>query len=266
MDGRWKLALAGGLLSGLFGCSTVQKQQPLEAAPPPMTASTAKSIFVQEPPDEAPKDGPLAPSTMLAFAAVWIEAVNQDPNKPAPERERLLSQARQAYQEVLQRDPKNLEALLGLGQLYQLTGEMDKLREVEQRVVTVHAKDAKAWAWVALRKAQAKDFDAASECYHQATKLDPDNRMYRIHLGLTLARAGRYDEGREWLLRSMREAEARYNLAKMMLHNNEPEKARIELRMAVQADPAMQAAKDELLSLTATASGDVRAVEYQERQ
>jgi len=265
MDGRWKLALAGGFFSGLLGCSSVQKQQPFQAAPPP-TGTAAKSVFVPEPADDGPvKDGPLSPATMLTFASVWVEAVSQDPNKPAPERDRLLSQARQAYQEVLQRDPKNVDALLGLGQLYQVTGEMDKLRDVEQRAQTQYPTNPKVWAWVAVHRAQAKDFDAAAECYHQATKLDPDNRVYRIHLGLTRARPGRYDEGREWLVRSMREAEARYNLAKMMLHNNEPEKARMELRMAIQADPTMHAAKEELLSLTATAAGDVRTVGYQER-
>jgi Tfp pilus assembly protein PilF len=67
-------------------------------------------------------------------------------------------------------------------------------------------------------------------------------------------------------MRTMREAEARYNLAKMMLHNNEPEKARIELRMALQVDPAMQAAKDQLLSLTVSTAGEVRTVGHEERQ
>jgi tetratricopeptide (TPR) repeat protein len=266
MDGRWKMALAGGLLSGALGCTWGQKQQAFPTPPPPSSVS-AKSIFVPEPADDGPaRDGPLAPSTMLAFATVWVEAVNDDPNKPAPERERLLSQARQAYQEVLQRDPKSVEALLGLGHLYEVTGEADRLREVEQRAKALHPTNPKVWAWLAVHRAQAKDFEGAAECYHQATKLDPDNRLYRIHLGLTLARAGRYDEGREWLVRSMREAEARYNLAKMMLHNNEPEKARIELRLALQADPSMVAAKDELMGLAAGAAGDVRTVGHEERQ
>jgi tetratricopeptide (TPR) repeat protein len=203
---------------------------------------------------------------MLAFAAVWVEAVSNDPNKPAPDRDRLLSQALQVYQELLQKDPRSVQALLGLGHLYEVTGELEKLSEVERRAKSLHPTNPKVWAWVAVHRAQAKDFEAAAECYHRATELDPDNRQYRIHLGLTLARAGRYDEGREWLVQSMREAEARYNLAKMMLHNNEPDKARIELRMAIQADPALQAAKDELLSLTATAAGDVRTVGHEERQ
>jgi tetratricopeptide (TPR) repeat protein len=266
MDGRWKLALAGGFLSGLIGCASTPKHEPFPLPPPP-TSTASKSIFVPEPPDEGPvKDGPLAASTMLVFANVWLEAITQDPNKPAAEREQLVAQARKAYQDILQKDPKCVDALLGLGQLYQVTGEADKLRQVEERAKATHATNPKVWAWLAVRRAQAKEFDTAAECYYEAAKLDPENRLYRIHLGLTLARSGRYDEGREWLMRTMREAEARYNLAKMMLHNNEPEKARIELRMALQVDPAMQAAKDQLLSLTVSAAGDVRTVGHEERQ
>ena len=87
--------------------------------------------------------------------------------------------------------------------------------------------------------------------------------MYRIHLGFTLARAGRYDEGYEWLKRSMREAEARYNLAMMMIHNGDKERAREYLQAAMRADPAFVAAKDQLLALTASGS-DVRSVGHDE--
>ena len=267
MDGRWKVALAGGFLSGVMGCTWGQKTQPLQIPPGPPPEVAGKAVFIPEPGDDGPpRDGPLAPSSMLAFANLWVEAVATDPNKPAPDRERLLAQARQAYQDVLQADPKSVDALLGLGNLYHVSGEMDKLRQVEQRARAEHPTNPKVWAWVAVRRAQAKDFDTAAECYHEASKLDPENRLYRIHLGLTLARAGRYDEGREWLTRCMREAEARYNLAKMMLHNQEPEKARLELRMALQADPTMTAARDQLMGLTASGAAGIRTVGHEERQ
>ena len=145
--------------------------------------------------------------------------------------------------------PKNVDALLGLGQMYQVTGELDKLREIERRATTQHPQDAKVWAWVAVRQAQTKNWTEAAQSYHQAVKLDPENRVYRIHLGFTLARAGRYDEGYEWLSRSMREADARYNLAQMMIHNGDVDKARMELRLCLKADPKLKAAEDELASL-----------------
>src|SRR5256885_1149745 len=103
MDGRWRLALVGGFVAGLMGCNVFTKTSPqVVLNPPPDMPSGKNSVYVPEPPDEvAPKEGPLAASTMIAFANTWVEAVAQDPNKPAAERDRLLNQARLAYQDVL---------------------------------------------------------------------------------------------------------------------------------------------------------------------
>jgi Tfp pilus assembly protein PilF len=249
--------LTAGAVCGLVGCTWTQKHQPF--APPPPPPSGTNSVFVPEPPDDGEvKEGPLSPSTMLLFAGMWVDTVSKDQNKPAAERERLIAQARQAYQEVLQKDPKSVDALLGLGNLYQVTGETDKLREVEQRAKTLHPANAKVWAWVAIRRAQAKDFESAVAAYQQAVNLDPENRVYKIHMGLSLARAGRYDEGRPWLMRCMREGEARYNLAMMMLHNGDQERARTEFTLVLQVDPTMMAAKDQLLAMTAAGAASVR--------
>ncbi|HKB04112.1 MAG TPA: tetratricopeptide repeat protein [Gemmataceae bacterium] len=251
MDGRWKLGLAGGFLASLMGCAWNKQSQPsFPVDPPPPVPHSANSIYVPEPADDAAKkDGPLATSTLILFANMWVESVAGDPTKPAADRERLLTQARATYQEVLQREPKNVDALLGLGHMYQVTGEQAKLAEVEQKLRSMHAGSAKVWAWMAVRHAQAKDWDTAAECYHQAAKLEPDNRVYRIHLGFTLARAERYEEGYAWLSRCMKESEARYNLAMMMIHNGHAEKAKKQLGYALQMDANFKAASDQLTAL-----------------
>jgi tetratricopeptide (TPR) repeat protein len=266
MDGRWKLALVGGFVAGLMGCSVFHKTTGPEIVmnQPPPGSPGGNSVYIPEPPDEvAPKDGPLAPSTLIAFATTWVQSVAEDPTKPAADRDQLLNKAQVAYHEVLRRDPKNLDALFGLGEMYQVTGEMGKLREIEQRIRTQHPNNPKAWAWVAVREARMKNFESAAECFREAVRLDPENRQYRIHLGLTLARARRYDEGFEWLKRSMRQAEARYAMAKMMIHNGDSEQAREYLHAAMRADPMFTPAKDQLMALTIGGS-DVRTVEYQE--
>jgi Tfp pilus assembly protein PilF len=268
MDGRWKWALAGGALVGLVGCSTTDNPPPF--VPPPNMVGQS-SVFVPEPPDDSvAKEGPVSPATVLIYAGLCVETLQKEPNKPAAEKEQVIARARHLYHEVLHRDPKNVDALLGLGGLYQVTGEMEKMREVEARAKSMHATNPKVWAWVALRRAQAKDFEAAIAAYHQAVTLDPDNRQYRIHLGLTLARAGRYDEGRDWLMKCMREGEARYNLAMMMLHNKDMEKARMEFNLVLHADPSMVAAKDQLLAMAATGAAairsDIKTVSHEEVQ
>jgi tetratricopeptide (TPR) repeat protein len=268
MDGRWKLFAGGLIVSGLMGC-TMWKPKPILPDSPPPPVSTAKnSVFVPEPTDEGElKEGPLASSTTILFANMWVEAVAKDPNKPAADREALLAKARGVYQDILSREPNNVDALLGLGEMYQVAGEIDKLREVEKKATSLHPKNPKVWAWVAVRQARAKNFDEAAESYHQAVKLEPDNRMYRIHLGFTLARGGRYAEGFEWLSRSMREAEARFNVAQMMIHNGDIEKAKLELRLSLKADPNFKAAGDQLTAImnpNAPPGTDIRTVGHKE--
>ena len=130
-----------------------------------------------------------------------------------------------------------------------MTGEQERLAEVIARAGKTHPTNPKVWAWVAVKHGQAKNWAAACDAYARAVKIDPENRVYRIHWGFTLARAGRYEEGFECLSRSMREAEARYNLAMMMVHNGDVERAKRELRLAQQADPNFGAAAEKLAAL-----------------
>jgi tetratricopeptide (TPR) repeat protein len=254
MDGRWKLAFAGGvLLTGLVGCTTTNEPPGL---PTPEQFPVGKnSVVIPEPTDEGEmKDGPLACSTLVLFANMWVDDVAKNPNKPAAEREQSLNKALRVYQDVLAREPQNVDALFGLGQLYHVTGEVDKLREIEKKAMSLHSQNPKVWAWVAVRQAQAKQWDRAVESYSQAVKLDSENRKYRIHLAFTLARSGRYAEGYDWLSRSMGEAEAHYNLAQMMIHNGDIEKARVELRLALEADPGFKVAAEQLMTLANSGS------------
>jgi tetratricopeptide (TPR) repeat protein len=277
MDGRWKLLLAGGLVAGLAGCKSTPKEPPAFPVPAPTapaapTPPTAKApgkaaVFAADPADETvKKDGPLAPATLVTFANAWVDALARDPNRPAADREQLLTRAREFYQQALARDPKNVDALLGLGQMYHISGETAGVQEVERRLKAEHPKDAKVWAWMAVRQGQAKQWDAAIASYHTAAKLDPDNRVYRTHLGFTLARAGRYEEGYHWLKTSMKEAEARFNLAQMQIHNGHVDVARQELARALHADPGFKAAHDQLMALAqdAAQSPDVRIVGHAE--
>jgi tetratricopeptide (TPR) repeat protein len=235
--------------------------------PPPVSAK-GNATFVPEPNDDGVvKDGPISSATVIVYANMCVEMVAKEPNKPSSEREQLLTQARTKYQEVLQREPKNVDALTGLGQLYQVSGEADKLKEIMQKATSLHSNNAKVWAWVAKEQAMVNNWPAAIDAYSHASKIDPDNRLYRIHLGFTLARAGRYPEGYECLSRCMREAEARYNLASMMIYNGEMEKAKMELRLAMLADPNFHAAGEKLASMQnpgVERGNDVRTVANEE--
>lgn len=261
MDGLWKVVCAGGLLVGVVGCDTFSSGKKKDAwtsnlppAPPPAANSSAsgKSILVIEPEEsDVKREGPLQSATLMAKAQMNVEMVAKDPNKSPADREYLLGEARRLYNEILQREPQHLDALIGLAQMYQVTGENEKLRDIEARMRERHGNNAKVWAWIAVRQGQAREWDNAAESYHQAVKLDPDNRLYRMHLGFTLARAGRYDEGYAWLSRCKREHEARHDLALMMMYNGHHDKARQQLEYAIQIEPNYKLAVNQLAALEA---------------
>lgn len=258
---RWRLAVAGGVvLSGLVGCTNTPKAPTAPTPPPGLGKNT---VFVPEPADPEKKEGPLSSATVLTFANAMVDGVAKDPNRPAADREATLARARQLYQEVLQKEPKNVDALLGLGDLYQVAGEAERVKEAEAKATATHPTNARVWAWVAQHRGQAKEFDKAAEAYHKAAQLDPEDRMYRKQLGFTLARGKRYEEGYEWLSRCMKEAEARYFLALMMIHNGDRDRAQSELQLALRADPTFQPAGEKLTAL-ATGDSNVTTVGHQE--
>src|SRR5438067_996181 len=105
----------------------------------------------------------------------------------------------------------------------------------------------------AAAASRAKEWNGAVECFSRAAQMDPDNKQAQRFLGLTLTRAGRYDEGLAALAKCMPEAEARYNLAKMLRHNQQAAAAEQQAQMALQADPQFEPAQMLLAEFNAAA-------------
>src|SRR5262249_13512802 len=89
---------------------------------------------------------------------------------------------------------------------------------------------------------RAKQFDNSLAALQQASRTDPSNPQYSRAAGFMLARMGRDEEAFPWLAKSMSDADARYNLVRMMEHpGNEPASAR-QLALALQLRPNHPAA------------------------
>src|SRR5262249_22225589 len=78
---------------------------------------------------------------------------------------------------------------------YMLTGERERGAAMFKKAEALAPKDASIPFERGACLARAKDFDEAIESMSKAVKLEPGNRQYSKYLGLTLARAGRYDDG-----------------------------------------------------------------------
>jgi tetratricopeptide (TPR) repeat protein len=263
MDGRRlrKWWLSGCLVVGAFGCSNRNTLQPpwgtTPAAQPvtgmPMTPAK-KSFWDRSQPAvpievvETVRKGPAKPETHAAFATAQLDAAFDEKTIPAG-RETLLDHARQGYQKALQLDPKNKPALLGLANYYVRLGEREKAIEVYKKYLATYPKDKDVVHDVAMAHAKWKDWAGAVAWCEYALKLDPENLTYRKTMAFCLARAGKWEDSFTILCQIMPEAQARYLVARILEHQNQPEACRMQLQLAIKADPNHAEARDFLVEL-----------------
>jgi tetratricopeptide (TPR) repeat protein len=242
MDGRLSLVLAGGLFAAV-GCNSTSKRPGdlAQAGEPP----TAKSIHVASnvpPPPAEPQRTNLKPSTYLSMGALTEQAA-EETERPQAERDGFRHQARQSYQKALQVDPKYAPAYIALGASYMAEGDRAQAQAMFQKAIELAPNDAALWSDLGTIQAKGKDWTAAITSYSRAAQLDPGNRPLETRLGLTLARAGRYEDSLNVLAKVMPEAEARYNVARMMKHNGEDTAADVQIKLALKADPSFELAR-----------------------
>ena len=238
MDGR-SLLVGFALLLGGAGC--------VHQTAIPLTDSNAPPVE-SRPEKDAGKHPPKA-STCVAFGA-FSERCTLDTARYGPvERDRLNDQARKAYQQALQIDPANLEALSALARLYVRIADHDKAVATYERAVQAHPKRTELWYELGMCHAQKKEWDLALKHIQKAVELDPENRMYARSFGFCLARAGRVDESIAVFARFDGEAAAHYNVARMLHHMNQDDVSKDHLRRAIALAPDLVAARQLLTSL-----------------
>ena len=263
MDGRrirrwW---LSGCLVVGALGCSNRNTVQPPFDSAKPITgvpmASKPKSFWnglsskptaPVEVSSVVDSSTPAKPETHAILANAQVDSAFNEETPPAS-REALLDQARQGYQRALKLDPKNKPALLGLAKYYVRLNEREKAIETYKRYFAAYPKDKEVAHEVALAHAQWKDWAGATAWCEFALKIDPENLSIRKTMAFCLARAGKWDEGFAVMCQVMPEAQARYLMARVLEHQNQPEASRMQLQLALQADPAYIPAREFLVEL-----------------
>jgi tetratricopeptide (TPR) repeat protein len=257
MDGRRKLVLAGCFLASAVGCNTTPKQPTTVAQTPAFTSAQPTKTY---PPAE-PTRSNLKPSTYVSMGGLTEQAADEQ-DRPATEREALRRQARQSYQKALQVDPKYAPAYVALGESYLNGGEREQAQEMFKKAIEIAPNDAGLWAELGAAQAKAKDWPNAVASLSRAVQLDPSNKPMEQRLGFTQARAGQYEDALNTLAKCMSEAEARYNVARMMKHNGQTDAADQQLQLALKANPEFDAARQMLMDGGPIADGGIQQASY----
>lgn len=237
MDGRRKFGFAAGLLAGALGCNTTQKQLVPSGAPITQQAAPVPVAKAPPPPPASSKTG-LKPETYVTMGAMKEEAADEGDRLQA-DRDALRHEARVSYQKAIDVDHKYVPAYMALAKSYWATGEKDKAQAMFAKASALAPNDSNVWYEEGAAQARAKDFPGAVQSLTRASQLDPSNKNIQKLLGFSLARGGWYEESLNVLVKVMPEAEARFNVGRMMQHNGQGDAADVQLRLAAQLNPGL---------------------------
>ncbi|CAN5428495.1 hypothetical protein BH11PLA2_BH11PLA2_11830 [soil metagenome] len=257
MDGHWIASLALIAAVSAVGCRNTPKQtsnMPTPSngssmiermmAPKPANAPNPSSVPV-ETAVERPK-GPLKTETVATFADLQVEAAFSNEELSSAERDRRLDDARQKLQSALQTDPKNLEALRGLGRLYTRVGDRERATQTYTVALQHHPKNHQLIHEAALSAGRFENWDRAVSLWQSALALDPDSRKYPRMIGLAYARLGKFDESFNMMMKVMPEAETRLVMARELMEIGQEAACRQQIELAVKADPKFEPAVNAL--------------------
>jgi tetratricopeptide (TPR) repeat protein len=172
-------------------------------------------------------------------------------------------EARRDYTRALEIDPKCLDAYTGLAGLYAKSQDFERAIATYQRGIKQIPNSPLLWYEEGIVACQRKDFPDALKCLGKAHQLDPENHLFGAQYGLLLARTGQPQEAVTVLSRVMNKAEANYNVARMMDHLNDSEKARQYCTVALQERPTHEGAIHLQAKLDGPRGGTLGAPEWE---
>jgi len=155
-----------------------------------------------------------------------------------------LTEARSSYEKVISREPKSVEAIIGLGRLDSLAGRHEQAEQRFRHAVEVSHNSPEALYTLGQYMASQKRYTEAIVELQKAVRAMPKNQQYVYELGLTLARTEQYAEACQLLTTVSTEAEACYNVGYIALQELQREQIGEQyLNRALQLDPELQQAR-----------------------
>lgn len=166
-----------------------------------------------------------------------------------------LTEARASYEKVVAKEPKSVEAIIGLGRLDMLAGRHQQAEERFRQAVEMSQSSPESLFALGQFMASRQRYTEAIVEMQKAVRIAPRNAQFKYELGLTLARAGQYDDSLRVLADTVSEAEANYNLGYILLkEQNNPVLAEQYLNRALQLDPELKHARYWLTQIKANNS------------
>ncbi len=121
--------------------------------------------------------------------------------------------ARKSYQSALQKDPKSVDALLGLARLDELAGRHAEAKATLEKAAKLGPKHPALLVAYANMYAKEERWDLAVDSLRTAVDESPDDLNLRFQYATALARSGNIDDSLVEYTRAVGPANAHYNVA-----------------------------------------------------
>jgi Flp pilus assembly protein TadD len=160
-----------------------------------------------------------------------------------------VEQAVSLYEKALDKDPDNLEAMLGLAHLLDREGRFELAIEQYRKAEQAHPNDPAAHNDFGLCYARNGDMDDAITQLTEAVTLRPQSKLYRNNLATVLVERNRNDEALEHLTAAHGKSVAHYNLGVLLHQRGHDALASEQFAAALQINPKLEPARTWLARL-----------------
>jgi len=161
------------------------------------------------------------------------------------------TEARKQYEKALKLDATNLDALLGLGHLYDRQGDLTSAGEYYRKAVQFHPGKGAPHNDLGLCYARQGMLPESAAALTKAVNLQPRKGLYRNNLATVLVELNRPDEALQQMAATHDQATAYYNIGFLLAKKGQNQAAASYFSQALQLNPQMTSARQWLIRLGA---------------
>jgi Tfp pilus assembly protein PilF len=251
MDCRTSLLLAICLSLATVGCTTtdtpvMRGAAPAQTPPPPTMPQTT----VPHPPKTMSEAEKNQSRIHIYMEQANVQAQLARTEKDDQKKAEIWDRVRKTYHDVIELDRKYLPAYQKLAHVYVKMGDKERALETINKALAITPRDPNLLYDQAVIFGSRKDWKQAENSLFNALQTEPENRTFLKQLGLTLAMEGQIEQSIGFLTRVYNgPAYAHYRVAQVLFDAYQDEACKQHLRMALEANPNLQEARDMLYEI-----------------
>lgn len=158
--------------------------------------------------------------------------------------EQRYSEARKTYQTILEKDPKCVEAVLGLARLDLYANRPEEAEKSFHKALKLAPNSPEVLDTVGQYFASVERYPQSIQLFQKAIEIDPDQKKYRYHYAVALAKSGRVNESMPHFVNAVGPAGAHYNMGRILCDQGNIEGAEEQFMQALLKDPQLREAQE----------------------